>query len=465
MKDHTSGKFSRQVDLVRAKLEKGELAFTDCLSVPLVMQVLKRLNIEFRQTIYVPWVTLWTFLTQVMHAEHTCSFAVTQLIGFLAEQGKRTCTPSTGTYCDARSRLPEKFYAEMVLQSGDQTQHQCPAEWKFHDRSVKVIDGTTATMPDTEDNRAEYPLSDPTREGISFPMLRMLVVFSLSVGTVLDYAIRPYSGKATGELVMLREVARRFTAGDIALGDRGFCSYCDTAVLVQQGVDVVVKPNKSRIASIQLIRRLGKNDALYTWKKPKHKPDSLSHEEFHQLPQQLEIRILTVHVGIPGFRTKCFQVLTTLTDAELYPAEDLAELFRRRWACELFLRDIKTTLGMDVLRCMTPAMVRKEIAVHFLAYNLIRSRMAQAAICGGIRPEQISFKSTLYALHGFQSPCCDQRQQAITIATILYHRVGKQPNRFEPRKVRRRPKPFDLLTQTRPQEKEQILAQAYPLSV
>jgi Transposase DDE domain len=454
----TIGKFACHVQKIRQRVDNETLAFQSCLSADLVSDVVQQLGIEFRERIFTPCLTLWAFLSQIMSAVGSCRFAVLQVLAYLTRQNKPPCSPTTSSYCEARSRLPEAFYARLVDHTGRRALEQTPRAWQFKGRPVKVIDGSTVLMPDTEANQQEYPLADPTRKGLSFPMARLLVVFSLAVGTVIEHVIGPYRGKGTGELSLFRRQLDTFTAGDILLGDRGFCSYGHGAWLVQRGVDVVIKLNASRLPNVHWLRRLGKGDALYRWHKPKGKPESFSREEFAALPEAIDIRIVEVCVTQAGFRPDRFQVVTTLRDPAECSAAEISELFRQRWRCELYLRDLKSTLGMGMLRCETPGMVRREILTYLLAYNVIRLHMAQAAEAVGLSPQQLSFQGAVAALQTFHGSCAEMRvdHRAILLATLAYYEVGKQLGRCEPRKIKRRPK-HEYLTEPRHVARKRLL--------
>jgi hypothetical protein len=455
--DHHKGrKFQSQVQKFREQIKAGRLTFSDSLSSEVVENTLEKLRIEFRERIYTPWVTMWLFLYQTM-VGGSCADAVSRLIADLVRRNQQPCSPETGSYCQSRARLPEGFYKSICQTLGNEVSRQSPKQWKAFGRNVKVVDGSTVSMPETEDNCEEFPLQDPDRAGLSFPLARILVVFSLSVGTVLEAAISPYRGKKTGEYALLREVADTFEANDILLGDAGFCSYCHLTELRQRQVDSVVKAEHSHLGNLVKIKKLTKDDVLYRWPKPKGKPDTFDRDEFNALPDEMLIRLVKVRVEQPGFRTVQFDVLTTLTDSQLYPASDLAELYRRRWQAELYIRDIKTTLGMDELKCKTPVMVRKEIYAHLIAYNLVRIHMAQAAHLAGILPEQISFTSSLRTILQFQAQFQIMSTQvlAVMLATISQRRVGKQPDRFEPRAVKRRSRQA-LLTKPRAKARKEL---------
>ena len=455
--NHKRNQFRCQVQKFREKIESEKLAFADSLSVRAVEGAINHLQIEFRERVYTPWVTLWLFLFQIL-SRGSCADAVSRLIVDLVCRNKPPCSPQTGAYCEARSRLPEEFYQYICQTLGYDSLQQAPTEWKFFGRNVKVVDGTTVSMPETEDNCAEFPLQYPSRAGISFPLARLLVMFSLSVGTVLEVAISPYRGKQTGEYALLREFRKAFEPSDILLGDAGFCSYCHIVELHQRGVDSVVKAEHSRLGNLVAVKQLAKHDVLYRWPKPKGKPDTFGRSEFNALPDEILVRLVTVRVDQPGFRTKQFDVLTTLTEHKKFRASDLANLFRRRWYAELFIRDIKVALGMDQLKCQTPEMVRKEIHAHLIAYNLVRIQIAQAAHLAGVLPEQISFTSSLNTILQFQAAFQQMSKHAIAcmLATISQRRVGKQPDRFEPRAVKRR-QPHAMLTKPRAELRNMLL--------
>ena len=459
--ERTRSRFACQVEKIRERVERKGLAFQSCLSADLVSGVAEQTGVRFRETIYTPWVTLWAFLSQVLGADGSCRFAVDQVIAYRVANGKKPCSPTTSSYCEARARLPESFYGTLVRQTAREATQQTPAAWKCNGRTVKVVDGSTSFLADTAENRAEFPLQDPKRAGLSFPMVRLLVIFSLAVGTAVEYAVTPYRGKGTGELAMLTRLLDTFEPNDILLGDRAFCSYAHAAALVERRVDTVVKLNRSRLPNLKFLRQIGRDDALYRWHKPKEPPETFNAAEFAALPERITVRLIYVRSIPRGFRAKRFWVLTTLCDAKRFSAAQITELFRQRWRCELYLRDIKSTLGMDMLRCETPAMIRREIAAYLTAYNLIRIQMAQAADALGLRPERMSFKGAVQVVLAFRPRCAEMTAEhlAVLLATIGYHQVGKQPGRLEPRRIKRRPS-FSYLTAPRARARKQELQKA-----
>ncbi len=286
-----------------------------------------------------------------------------------------------------------------------------------------------------------------------------MVVFSLSVGTVLEMAIGPYKGKKTGEASLLRSLHDTLEPGDILLGDRLYGGYFDLALLQERGVDMVTRLNHGRRVDFRRGRRLGRGDHVVAWDKPS-RPGWMNKKTHRRLPPRLMVRQSRVSKAVPGFRSRRFVVVTTLLD-DAHTADDLAALYRVRWQAELDLRSLKQTLQMDVLRGLTPGMVRLEIQAHLLAYNLVRQVMADAADRHGVLPDRISFKTTLMALLAFtpylamMTPPQAEACYSQMLDAIARHRVGNRPNRVEPRKRKRRPKPYDSLNVPRPVDREQ----------
>jgi hypothetical protein len=326
-----------------------------------------------------------------------------------------------------------------------------------------VFDGSTLTLPDTPANQAAYPQHPRQKPGIGFPLARIAVVFSLAVGTVLDAALCQFAGKHQSELGLLRLLRKAFFPGDIMLADRYLCSWFEIALLQQQGVDVVCRLHQRRRADFRRGQRLGDNDHLVEWPKPKRRPDWMDETTYTGLPEVLTIREVRRVGTKPGFRSQKLVIATTLLDADEYPASELVELYRARWNAELDLRSLKQSMHMDDLRCKTPEMAHREIWTHLLAYNLIRTVMAQAAVTHEIVPRLLSFKGTIQMLLAFQpllSLCPPSRWpeiHAALLAAIAKHLVGDRPDRVEPRARKRRPKSYPLLTEPRDDARKRLL--------
>jgi hypothetical protein len=460
------GRFREQVRFLRRQfLQDGELPFTDILSERAVAQALKASDVVWLDRIYSPLVTLWVFLGQVLSQDHSCRAAVARLIAHRVSRGQRPCSAETGAYCQARKRLPEEFYAEVARKAGQSLGNSAKKEWLWKGRRVLTYDGSTVSMPDTPENQRAYPQPPQQRLGVGFPLARIAVFFSLSCGAVLDLAICSYSGKGHSELGMLRRLWEILRPGDILLADRYLCAWHEIYLLKQRGIDTVTRVHHCRRVDFRCGKRLAKGDHIVEWCRP-GRIRSIDWQTLKLLPEQLTIRETRVRIQQPGFRCRSMIVVSTLLDAEAVTANDLATLYRARWTAELDLRSLKQTMQMDILRCKTPELVRKELWAHILAYNLIRTIMAQAAAEHCLEPRTISLKGTIQTLEAFQplfaiQGNCDRahwrklyQQFFDAVAT---HRVADRPDRFEPRLRKRRPKKYDSMLEPRNAIKHKML--------
>jgi hypothetical protein len=458
------GRFFRKIAALRDQYHQAPaLPFADVLQKDRLLRLLDELKVVYRERIYTPWVTLWTFLSQVLHPDQSCNAAVARWLAYRTANGQAACSADNSSYCQARQRLPEALVQRLVRDTGAEVHGQAPASWHVHGRPVKLVDGTTVSMPDTPENRAAFGKPRNQRGPCGFPLARLVVLLCWATGSVLQAAIGPYRGKSSGELTLFRGMQDPFTPGDILLGDRLFCTYGDLARLKRQGVDSVFRLHAQRRADFRRGRRLGHDDHEVIWTKPTRCPEWLSAEAFAALPEALALREVRVRVAKPGYRVKTLVVVTTLTDSQQFSRDDIAELFRQRWQAELDLRSIKAVMHMDVLRCETPAMVRKEIGMHLLAYNLLRSVMCAAAEEHAVRVRELSFKGTEQLLEAFYGLLIATPAKHLdTLCTILLkattqHRVGNRPDRYEPRKRKRAAKPYPRLKRSREQERKQCI--------
>jgi putative transposase len=430
----------------------GDLFFAALLTEDRITKAFGKARAVWQGWIYTPAVTIWVFLAQCLSADHSCREAVARLVAWRVARGMEPCSANTGAYCTARGNLPEKVVRELMRETGRQIEDESPHDWLWHGRKVRVVDGSTITMPDTPENQADYPQQRSQKPGCGFPLARILVIFSLSVGTVLEAAIGKYQGKQTGENSLLRGLCGALSAGDILLADRYFSGWCDIVLLRNQDVDLVVRKHQLRSTDFRRGRRLGKDDHLVTWPRPA-RPKWMSHEQYAALPDELTLREVRVRVSQNGFRTRSLVIVTTLLDPEQYSSVEIASLYRQRWQAELHLRSIKVVLQMDHLRCRTPAHARTEFYMHLIGYNLIRGVMAVAAQQAGKAPWEISFKGTLQLFNQFLATLMmnvpGKMWCPALLTAISMHAVGHRPDRFEPRRVKRRPKPYKLLQKHR----------------
>ena len=422
---------------------------------------------EEEDAVYTPPVTLWAFLSQMLHKgeQRSCVGAVARVVVLLVAMGRKPCSSNTGAYCRARAKLPEPVIRRLTLRMAQGCEEAVPSPWLWHGRHVKLVDGTTVSMPDTEANQAEYPQNAAQAKGVGFPIVRMVMLFSLATGMLCDMAMGPYQGKETGEPALFRELLGRLEADDIVLGDRYYCSYFMIALLKELGVDFVVRLHQARTADFRRGRRLGSGDHLVEWIRPV-RPEWMDQETYDRMPASIEVREVFVQVSQPGFRTESLVVVTTFCDVEEYLTEEIAELYRGRWLAELDIRAIKINLDMDVLRCKTPAMVRCEVWTHLLAYNMIRRSILQSAQASGCSPRELSFTAAMQAIAAswIVAVLSDGSMYGVLVAAHLAnlagHHVGNRPDRVEPRAIKRRPKPHRLLTKPRAEARLELLAGA-----
>jgi hypothetical protein len=465
MDKYTQGRLDSQVHKVRRyrrqMVEDQDLCFKRLLPTEQVEAALKRHQVHFRERLYTPLLTIWTFLYQVLASDQSCRAAVARLLAFLCVGGQGSESAKTDPYCKARQRLPEKLLADLARSSGLELHRQVQPLRLLGGRPIKIADGTTVSMPDTPANQKAYPQQSAQKKGLGFPLMRLVGLISLSCGAVLDVAMAPYQGKRTGETTLLRRLLGQLEAGDILLADAIFSTYSILALLLLQGVDLVSHHDGRRHVDFRQGRQLGRYDHVVLWHKPV-RSFWMSRKLYRALPETLTVREVKVEVSQKGFRRRYLLLVTTLLDPRVYPKDELATAFRCRWHAELDLRSIKHVMQMDVLRCKSPSMVRKEIWMHLLAYNLIRKLMAQAAAVVGICPRDISFKGTLQTLVAFAAAgwsCPDQRNElyAAVLKAVATHRVNDRPDRVEPRAVKRRPKKQVFLNEPRSIAKARLL--------
>jgi hypothetical protein len=460
------GRFRQQVRFLRRQfLQDGELEFTDVLSEGTVTHALKALHVVWLDRVYSPLVTLWMFLGQVLSQDHSCRAAVARLIAHRVAHGQRPCSAETSANCQARKRLPEEFLAAVARKTGQALDESAHEHWLWKGRRVLVYDGSTVSMPDTAENQQAYPQPPQQGPGLGFPLARIAAFFSLSCGAVLDLAICSNYGKGHSELGMLRQLWGLLRAGDIMLADRYMCAWHEIYLLQQRGIDTVTRVHHCRRVDFRCGERLAKGDHIVEWRRP-GRIRSIDWQTLNLLPERLTIRETRVRIHQPGFRCRSMIVVSTLLDAEAISASDLAELYRARWNAELDLRSLKQTMQMDILRCKTPELVRKEVWTHILAYNLIRTIIAQAANTHHVEPRTISFKGAIQTLQAFQpliaaqGGCSSLRRRSLyhqLLDAVTTHRVANRPDRFEPRQRKRRQKKYDRMMKPRNQLKREML--------
>ena len=394
--------------------------------------------------------TFFGFLYQVLKPDCPCREVVRQIQALFALHHRRPVDEATGGYCQARARLPWDILPRLRCAAAA---HAEKARHLWRGLCVKVVDGTTTSLPDTPKNQRAYPQSGAQKPGCGFPLLRLVGVFSLSTGALLDYA---KGNKHQHELGLLQRLLHQFKPGDLVLADRGFSTYTLLGLLLLRGVQSLFRLHQARPADLRKGKRLGKKDRLFVWDKPLQRPAYLPRLIWKAIPEQVSVRVLRFSLHVPGFRVHSVTLVTTLLDPEKYPAEELAHLYAERWRVELWFRDIKTSMGMEVLRCKTPRMVHKEFEMFFIAYNLIRCLMAESSLRYQVGIGWLSFKGTVDSIRQFGAAIAQARSRKTQrhlleklLEVIARDRLPERFGRSEPRAVKRRPKPFPLLNRPR----------------
>jgi hypothetical protein len=444
------------------QLAQQPLPLAEHLPADLIHSTCRRLGHVFRTCLFTPAVTLWTFLGQLLDADHSCRQAIARLLAFRVSQGLPPCSADTGGYCKARARLPEEVLQDLTRTTGSDVAAKAPMPWLWKGRPVKVVDGSGLSLPDTPDNQQAYPQPPQLKPGLGFPLVRLVVVFSLAVGTVLEAALGPYQGKGTGELSLFRSLGTVLSQGDVLLADRLYASYWEVQQALAWGADVVTRWPGGRRPPWWHGSGQKKGNRRVWWRKPA-RPSWMEPATYEAIPEWLRLRALKVAVGQRGFRTRQLVLVTTLLDAESYSAEDIAQLYRRRWQAELDLRSLKQGLQMDVLRGQSPEMIRKEVWGHLLAYNVVRAVMAASATVEGVRPDEVSFTGAVQTLNAFapqlQAAATEQEWWRLyweLLKAVGSHRVGDRPDRYEPRARKRGNSRYSRLKEPRPKARRRL---------
>jgi hypothetical protein len=435
---------------IRWQIDSFKKSFLQCQKLPLndfftneTIETIIAHTPHKRASVFSPLITLQAFIFQVLSDDSSCKLAVAGVLVDRVSQGQSANSINTGPYCKARQRLPLTQMSQAVATTGSRLHQQSPLAWQWHGLNVVLADGTTVLMPDTPKNQAVFPQQSHQKPGLGFPIARLLALISLTTGTIIDYRLGAYQGKGTGETSLFSQMLNALLTGDLLLADRYYCTFAIIALLQAKGIPVLFPLHANKKADFRQGSKLGAKDHRVEWKKPKRKPVWMTALDYANLPELITVR---------EFKVKGVVYVTTLLNAKQFHKQELASLYKERWKIELDFLAIKTHMGMEMLRCKTPEMVQKEIAVHLLAYNIIRGNLAQAAVLHNKIPRQLSFRSTV------QLVCQASKRMVVMMTKRLIHAllallkaiasntIGLQKRKNQPRAIKRRPKPFPLLT-------------------
>ena len=418
-----------------------------------------------RQRIYSLRLTFQCFLWQILKPRTACREVVRQVQALFRLQNLGPVDEGTSGYCQARRRLPKDRLERILAATATTADQRVGPGGRLAGRPVKVVDGSSTQLPDTAQNQQRYPQPSTQKRGCGFPVLKFLLLFSLGSGSVLNVVMASLHNH---DLRLLRQLQGELAAGDILLGDRAYGEYTTLATWPQAGVDVVARLHQCRRVDFRKAGRLAKNDGLFLWTKGCQPSEVLSPQEWAQLPAHITVRIIRFTATIRGHRARRITLVTSLRDPTLYPAEQLIALYARRWRLELCLRDLKTTMGMEQLQCLSPEMAEKELLAYLIGHNLIRCLMAEAVARYHVDLERVSFKGTVDGARQYSTALLQARSRKMREAlwddlllNLARDLVPHRPHRIEPRALKRRPKNFGWLTQPRRKFKESFHRNRY----
>ena len=422
----------------------NDLPFKDLLPDSLIEAIHQ--SGDVRNTVFTPLVTLRAFLFQVLSSTGACKEAVAHILIERIGLDYSANSMNTGPYCKARFRLLLSHLKEAVLSSGQVLHENVSKDWLWKGYRVMLVDGTTLLMPDTDNNQKTYPQQSAQKSGLGFPIVRLVGLLSLATGSCVDYAIGPYQGKGSGETSLFSQLIKMLSKNDLLLADRYYTSYAIIVLLMQQGTSLVFRQRSTVKSDFRRGQRLGAKDHIINLKKPKKKPVWMSDEAWAKLPDEILVR---------EFSVKGIVYVTTLIEANAYPKKALAELYQQRWQIEVDFRTIKIYMGMEMLRCKTAEMVKKEIAVHLLAYNLIRANLARAACLNNKVPRHLSFMAAVQLMRNAASLCITTTGTALgklippLLIAMAQTEIGQRKRPNQPRVIKRRPKAYPMMMKPR----------------
>ena len=418
----------------------------------------------WRDRLLNPVITVQLFLLQILHGNTACRH-LPHLSGFHF---------SASAYCQARTKLPLGVLEHLVARVGQAARSTALEDGRWHGHRTFFVDGSGCSMPDTPVLQDAFGQPGEQQPGCGFPVARLLALSHAGTGLLTQLVVSPLN---THELSHVQKIHPVLEAGDVLVADRGLSSYAHIALLGQAGVHALMRvgarqivdftphrpfvmPGTRRTPAIKGLPRSrwiiaqGQQDQRVEWFKPKPCPSWLDTATFEALPASLILREVRYQVSQPGFRARLITLVTSCVDATCYPKDHLAELYFNRWEAETHLRQLKTTMKMDVLHCKTVLGVLKELTVFILVYNLVRLVMLQAADHQQVDIERISFMD---ALRWLSAP-----ESGVPLEELFVN--PWRPNRVEPRVQKRRPKKYPFMTKPRHVLRKQLIQQPLELN-
>lgn len=400
-------------------------------------------------------VTFWAFLSQTLSQDRSCARAVAEVQNWCKDHGHPVPSSDTSSYCKARQRLPLTMIEALQNDLRASLERATPTALLWHGHVTKAVDGSSVQLPDTPENQLAFPQSTNQKPGCGFPVMQFGALINLCNGAWEQVVVSPMS---VHDHKLLDALLPHLKANEVLLADRAFGSYEMLARVSALGAWMVTRLHQGRKVDWRKGKKAGPHQRLVTWRKPPQTGGScLPPEQWAQLAETMTVRLIKVPGCGRDGKKKTLFLATSLLDTVAYPAEDIAALYGARWQIELRLRDLKTTMGMEVLRTNTPEMARKELGMFVIAYNALRLLMLKASVQGGADLWRISFKGTIQVVAAWgarfrrlhHQPQARAELLAEMLEQIAQRVFAARPGRQEPRARKRRPKPFPCLTKPR----------------
>jgi hypothetical protein len=437
--------------IINEILSKGGFPFKSFLSKQLGEIIANEVP-RCRERIYTPEVTLFGMIYEALDPNSSLRKTVIRNNADRISMGKDLASINTAAYSKARSRLPIELITQATKQAATDSQKEAPNDWKWNDMDVMAIDGSTVTANDTPENQKAFPQHGKQIDGVGFPILRLVILQSLTTGMIHDLSFGAYKGKKTGEMALARNIIDSLTPNSLLLGDRYYPSYFLICELSKKGINGLFQSHAARSIDFRTGENLGSLDHISYWKRPL-RPSWMTIEEYNSYPDSIKIREVDITEEV-GTQDK-FIVVTTLLDNKIFSKHDLSDLYLKRWGIELALRNLKDSMGMHHLNVQTPEMIEKTLWSYITAFNTVRWYMANAALFGNTRPENISYSATYNIVDANKANLLNTTgaKQREILASMFYQmitvKVGNRPGRSEPRAVKKRRKPHKLLSKPR----------------
>jgi hypothetical protein len=438
-------------------LRRFQSAPAQQLDRPEILDACRHVKHTWRTCLLNPVTLIHLFLSQILHG----NTAINHLVRISGLQF------TDSAYCQARSRLPLALFRELLRRVTDRLKPAIDDTGTWHGHRVFVTDGSSFSMPDVPELQKHFGQPSGQKAGCGFPVAHILALFHVGTGMLMELVTGPL---CTHDMSGVAQLHPQLRKDDVLLGDRAFCSFAHMALLLARGAHGIFRMHQRQIVDFtphrghaqpghnrgakgvprsRWLRALGLTDQVVAWLKPEQRPEWMTAQQYALLPEELIVRELRYHTGRAGFRVREVTLVTTLLDAELYPLEELAEMYRKRWEVEQNLKNLKTTMKMEVLRCETVAGVSKELLMFALVYNMVRLVMLEASRRQDVPVDRISFVDALRWL--------TEARPGVVLPKLVVN--PDREGRAEPRVRKRRPKQYPLMKKPRSELRKSLLGQ------